>query len=67
VNNGKIVLECPQCHWIFEVKSPNILLSTASVSKPQGDRMEEKVVEVVHICRNPKCKKKFSIYGLPSE
>jgi hypothetical protein len=22
VTNNKVVLECPQCHWIFEVKSP---------------------------------------------
>ena len=67
MTNYKVMLECPQCHWIFEVKSPDILLSTASVSKPQTSYTDGKVIEVAHICRNPKCKKKFSIYGLPSK
>jgi hypothetical protein len=67
VTNDKVMLECPQCHWIFEVKNPDILLSTASVSKPQKSYNHGKVIEIAHICRNPKCKKKFFIYGLPSE
>jgi Zn-finger protein len=67
VNNGKVVFECHQCHWIFEVKSLNILLSTASVSKPQKSRINGKEIEVAHVCRNPKCKKKFFVYRLPSE
>jgi hypothetical protein len=57
VSNDKVVLECPQCYWIFEVKGPIFCFQLLSMSKPQDSRIEGKVIEVAHICRNPKCKK----------
>ena len=67
MTSDDVVLECPQCHWIFKVKNPDISLSTASVSKPQENHIDGKVIEIAHICRNPKCKKQFSIYELPTK
>jgi|AGTN01.3.fsa_nt_gi hypothetical protein len=57
---GKVVLECPRCCWIFEVQSPDRRHPACAFSKP--DAAGAAVIEEPRVCRNPKCKKHFSLY-----
>ncbi len=61
---GKVVLECPRCCWIFEAKSPDRHNLACHFSKPEAAGAA--VIEEPRVCRNPKCKKHFSLYWQPS-
>jgi hypothetical protein len=58
---GKVVLECPRCCWIFEVKRPDSRHPDCSFNKPETSKIRG-LVEEPRVCRNPKCKKQFTIY-----
>jgi rubredoxin len=62
VTVDKIRLECPNCHWIFEVKIPDKRHPVASLEKPQKGKTVGDIIEENLVCRNPKCKKPFTIY-----
>jgi hypothetical protein len=57
----KAALECPSCHWMFEAEAPDSLHPCASLEKPAVG-VEGDVVSKKHVCRNPRCKKQFTIY-----
>jgi len=60
--NNRVVLECPRCCWIFEPKKPNRQHTNCSFNKPQTNKTNDTVIEEPRVCRNPKCKKQFTIY-----
>lgn len=62
MTEDKIILECPYCYWMFQAKRPDGSVSTASLSKPHESRADETVIEDSNVCRNPKCKKIFTVY-----
>lgn len=59
---AKVVLECPRCCWIFEVGRPDKLHPDCSFNKPETSKTESSIIEEPRVCRNPKCKKQFTIY-----
>jgi hypothetical protein len=62
VVQSKLVLECPYCHWIFEANPPDKVRSAFSFEKPLKGSFYGEVIEQSHVCRNPKCRKSFTIY-----
>ena len=66
-NRGKVVLECPRCHWIFEAERPDGLHPTSSFEKPQKSSVKSDVIDKNHVCRNPKCKNAFTIYWFETD
>jgi hypothetical protein len=62
VTENKVKLECPRCYWMFDAERPNGLHPLASLSKPMENSFDGSVIEELHDCRNPKCRKTFSIY-----
>ena len=54
----KNTLECPSCHWTFEVTAPNSSQMAHSLRKP----FNTDVLEQVFVCQNPKCAKSFSVF-----
>ena len=58
----KVVLECPRCCWIFEVQRPDKLHSDCTFNKPETTKLGGEVITQPRVCRNPKCKKQFTIY-----
>ena len=62
VSADKVTLECPNCHWVFEAKMPDKRHSVASLEKPQKSKVIGDIVEESRVCRNPKCKRSFTIY-----
>jgi uncharacterized C2H2 Zn-finger protein len=60
--NAKVVLECPRCCWIFEPKKPDRQHPNCSFNKPQTNKANDAIIEEPRVCRNPKCKKQFTIY-----
>jgi hypothetical protein len=58
----KVTIECPNCHWILEAIRPDKRHSVASLEKPQKSKVVGDIVEENHVCRNPKCKKSFTVY-----
>jgi hypothetical protein len=66
--NPKAVLECPSCHWIFEVQAPDSLHPSAALEKPLNVGIVGDVLfSEGHVCRNPRCKKQFTIYWYDSK
>ena len=59
---AKLALECPDCHWILEATPPNKIHSAYSYEKPLRGSFYGEVVKQDVVCRNPKCKKAFTIY-----
>jgi len=59
---SKLVLECPFCNEIFEVKPPDKLHSAYSSTKPISNIYHSKIVEKEHKCQNPECKKPIKVY-----
>jgi hypothetical protein len=62
VVSSKLTLECPYCHWIFEANPPDKVHSAFSFEKPLKGSFHGEIIEQNHVCRNPKCKKSFTIY-----
>ena len=62
VRKDKVKLECPECYWMFNVKRPNSSHPVASLKKPKENSFDGTIIEELHDCRNPKCRKTFSIY-----
>ena len=60
---NKIKLECPRCHWIFEVTPPDSKQLVCSLEKPQKDKILKDVKEINRVCRNQKCKELITIYS----
>jgi len=58
---NKTKLECPRCHWIFEVTPPDSEHPELSVEIPQKDSIMNDVKEINLICRNKRCNKSFSL------
>jgi rubredoxin len=59
---GKVTLECPDCNWVFEAKRPDSRHSLASLEKPQKGNISGDIKEENYVCRNPRCKKAFTVY-----
>ena len=59
---AKLTLECPYCNWIFEAAPPDKIHSAYSFEKPLRSSFHGDVVEQDLVCRNPKCKKAFTVY-----
>jgi hypothetical protein len=55
---NKIALECPNCHWTFEVQRPDRSHLAHSFRKPRGGN----VLEQDFVCQNSKCAKPFTVY-----
>ena len=62
ISADKVTLECHNCHWVFEAPMPDKRQSVASREKPQKSKVTGDIVEENHVCRNPKCKKSFTVY-----
>ena len=62
VSADQVTLECPSCHWVFEAKVPDKRHSVASLEEPQKNKIIGDIIEENRVCRNPKCKKSFTIY-----
>jgi uncharacterized C2H2 Zn-finger protein len=58
----KVVLECPRCCWIFEAERPDTQHSNCSFNKPEDSKIKSGIIEEPRVCRNPKCKKQFTLY-----
>jgi hypothetical protein len=59
---SKLVLECPFCDKILEVKPPDKLHSAYSSIKPIINSYHSNVVQKKYKCKNPECKKPITIY-----
>ena len=59
---AKLTLECPYCNWIFEAAPPDNMHSAYSFEKPLRSSFYGDVIEQDLVCRNPKCKKAFTVY-----
>jgi hypothetical protein len=66
VFDEKIILECPNCHWIFEAKAPDKSHWSATLEVPQENKVAGDVIKQNHFCRNPECQKNFIIYWFDS-
>ena len=62
ISADKVTLECPNCHWVFEAGIPDKRHSVASLEESQKSKVIGDIVEESRVCRNPKCKKSFTIY-----
>jgi len=62
VSADKVTLECPNCHWLFEAKMTDKRHSVASLVEPQKGKVMGDIIEENRVCRNPKCKRAFTIY-----
>ncbi len=60
---NKTRLECPRCHWIFEVMSPDDEHLVCSLEKPEENGILKEIKEINHICRNQRCKESITIYS----
>ncbi len=60
---NKTRLECPRCHWIFEVEALDNEHVVASFAKPEGTKILNTIKEINHVCRNPRCKESMIIYS----
>jgi len=60
---NKAKLECPRCHWIFEMTPPDSEHMVLSLEKPRAERILGDAREVRHTCRNQKCKETFAVYA----
>ncbi len=59
---AQLVLECPFCSEILEIKPPDKLHTAYSSKKPIAQSFHGDVIEKRHKCKNPDCKKQISIY-----
>lgn len=57
-----VVLECPRCCWIFRVEKPDSQHPNCAFNKPDQIKTKGNLVEEPRVCRNPKCKKHFTLY-----
>jgi len=55
---GKTTLECPSCHWTFEIAAPNSFQLAHSLRRPFDDNVLEEDI----VCQNPKCAKSFTVF-----
>jgi len=62
VTADKVSLECPNCHWVFEVTITDKHHSFASLEEPKKDKITGNVTLENRVCRNPKCGKPFALY-----
>ena len=60
---NKTRLECPKCHWIFEVSPFDTKHLVASLEKPNENESLNDIKEIEHVCRNPECKESFTVYS----
>jgi hypothetical protein len=58
----KAKLECPRCYWIFEVPPPDNKHPNSTYNKQEASNTLSSIIEEKRVCRNPKCKKPFTIY-----
>jgi hypothetical protein len=58
----KVRLECPRCCWIFEVPKPDNKHPNCTYNKQETTQANGSIIEESRVCRNPKCKKQFTIY-----
>jgi hypothetical protein len=58
----KIRLECPRCCWIFETSPPDRKHPNFTYNKQEANNTVSSIIEEPRICRNPKCKKHFTLY-----
>ena len=58
----KAALECPACHWVFEAERPDSRYPVASLEKPRKGDIIGDIKEENYVCRNPRCKKAFTVY-----
>jgi len=59
---SELTLECPYCHWIFKATPPDEVHSAYSFEKPLKGSFHGGIIEQNFVCRNPKCKKEFTLY-----
>jgi hypothetical protein len=58
----KLVLECPFCSDIVEVTPPDKLHSAYSSKNSISNSLNDNLVEKIHKCQNPACKKPITVY-----
>lgn len=58
---SKLVLECPFCNEILEVEPPDKVHSAYSSKKPISSNYFD-FVKKEHLCKNPECKKRITLY-----
>ena len=63
----QMTLECPFCNWIYEGKKPDISHPVFSIGKPKDSDVVSDVIEEKWVCRNPRCKREFSVYWFDSK
>lgn len=58
----QIVLECPRCCWIIRLEKLDNRHPRCALSKPERTTTKGDVIEEPRVCRNPRCKKQFTLY-----
>lgn len=59
---SETTIECPRCHWVHRIKTPNGMHFARSFHEPLQGEFEGDVVREKLVCRNPKCKKHTVMY-----
>ena len=62
MSESQLVLECPYCDSILEVRPPDKLHSAYSTKKPIVNSFHGDVIQQKLPCNNAKCKKPITIY-----
>jgi hypothetical protein len=59
---AQLVLECPYCRTLFEVKPPDNIHSAYSFEKPLRNSYYGKVIRRKLVCQNPACRHRFTLF-----
>ena len=59
---AKLVIKCPYCQWLFEVRPPDAIHSDYSFRKPSQISVHGEVIKRSLRCLNPRCGEKIEIY-----
>jgi|WetSurSiteA1Bulk_404760.scaffolds.fasta_scaffold919296_2 hypothetical protein len=59
---SQLVLECPHCYSLFEVKPPDRVHSAFSFEVPVRGSFYGEVIKQKLVCQNPECKKQIIVY-----
>ena len=57
-----VVIECPYCDQVLEVKSPDKLHSAFSFEKPMAKSYHGSIIKKEVMCPNPSCQKQFQLF-----
>ena len=59
---AKLVIKCPYCQWLFEVRPPDAIHSDFSFRMPSQISFHGEVIKRSLRCPNPRCGEQFEIY-----